>query len=71
MYVFEVDFHLENLKVPNYQIINFNEKFYDDIPNVKCEILFHISRPVLVKHKQVACLLCLYCSITLLVPNTR
>ena len=35
MYVFEVDFHLENLKVPNYQIINFNEKFYDDIPNVK------------------------------------
>ena len=67
-YVFEVDFHLDNSKAPNYQIINFHEILWR---HSQCEILFHISRPALVKHKQVACLLCLYCSITLLVPNTR
>ena len=64
----QVDFHLDNSKVPNYQIINFHEILWR---HSQCEILFHISRPALVKHKQVACLLCLYCSITLLVPNTR
>ena len=66
--VFKVDFHLDNSKAPNYQIINFHEILWR---HSQCEILFHISRPALVKHKQVACLLCLYCSITLLVPNTR